>query len=234
VSGEDGERLRVKHGMKSVSLVCTVHEEMGLANVSQLRAILERIQPEVIFLEVPPAAFDDYYENCSQQNLESIAVRQYRQGHQVDLVPVDLSTPTGDFFSNFEELRRRIRLVSPEYRRLMQRDEDCIREHGFDYLNSERCSELWVRVYEDIVSTIKWLNDSKLLALYESWTEANDLREKEMMENIQKYCGENMFDTSVFLVGAAHRQAVIDISREQSAIDWDHALCLVSHGNLTP
>ena len=55
--------------MKCVSLVCTVHDEMWLANVSELRAILERIQPEVIFLEVPPADFE---------NLESNAVRQYR------------------------------------------------------------------------------------------------------------------------------------------------------------
>jgi hypothetical protein len=49
--------------MNSVSLVCTVHEESGCASVAKLHAILERIQPEVIFLEVPPAAFDDYYEN---------------------------------------------------------------------------------------------------------------------------------------------------------------------------
>jgi hypothetical protein len=76
--------------MTRVSVVCTVHEETGYANVLELRAILERIQPEVIFLEVPPPAFDDYYENCGQQNLESMAVRQYRQGHQVELVPVDL------------------------------------------------------------------------------------------------------------------------------------------------
>jgi hypothetical protein len=65
--------------MTRVSVVCTVHEETGYANVLELRAILERIQPEVIFLEVPPPAFDDYYENCSQQNLESMAVRQYRR-----------------------------------------------------------------------------------------------------------------------------------------------------------
>jgi hypothetical protein len=38
--------------MNCVSLICTVHE-LGLANVSELRAILDRIQPEVIFLEVP-------------------------------------------------------------------------------------------------------------------------------------------------------------------------------------
>jgi hypothetical protein len=206
--------------MNSVSLVCTVHEPMGLANASALLALLEHIQPEVIFLEVPPAAFDDYYGNCSQQNLESMAVRLYREGRQIELIPVDLPTPTGEFVSNFEELRRRIRQVSQEYRRLMKWDEDCIREYGFAYLNSEHCSELWSDVYKEMVSTIKWMNDDpRLVAIYEAWKQKNDLREREMIENIEKYCGENTFNRGVFLVGAAHRQAIIDIAREQSAVD---------------
>jgi hypothetical protein len=212
--------------MPRVSLICTVHEESGCASVAELRAILERVRPEVIFLEVPSAAFDDY-ENCSRQNLESMAVRQYRQGHQVELVPVDLPTPTGDFFSNLEELRRRISQVSPEYRRLIKWDEDCIREYGFAYLNSERCSELWVRVYEDMVSAIKWMNnDLRLCAIYESWKKTNDLRENAWIENIQKYCRGNVFEKGVFLVGAAHRQPIIEKSRKQTAagstrIQWD-------------
>jgi hypothetical protein len=45
-----------KRAMNCVSLVCTVHKDVGLANVSALYAILGRIQPAVIFLEVPPAA----------------------------------------------------------------------------------------------------------------------------------------------------------------------------------
>jgi hypothetical protein len=214
--------------MPRVSLICTVHEESGCASVAELRAILERIQPEVIFLEVPPAAFDDYYENCSRQNLESMAVRQYRQGHQVQLVPVDLPTPTEEFFSNFEELRRRIRLVSPNYRRLMQWDGDCIREHGFVYLNSEDCSELWLSVYKEIRSTIEWLKDSSLFAPYESWMETNNLRENAWIENIHICCRGNTFGKGVFLVGAAHRQPIIEKSRAQAAavptkIEWEFA-----------
>jgi len=40
--------------MKRIAVVGTVHEEKGLANVPGLLAILERIQPELIFLEIPP------------------------------------------------------------------------------------------------------------------------------------------------------------------------------------
>jgi hypothetical protein len=64
-AGADANPVGREDGMNSISLVCTVHKEMGLANVSELRAILKRIQPEIIFLEVPPTDFDDYYENCS-------------------------------------------------------------------------------------------------------------------------------------------------------------------------
>jgi hypothetical protein len=215
--------------MIRVSLVCAVHEESGYASVAELFSILERIQPEVIFLEVPPAAFDDFYQNCSRANLESRAVRQYRAGHHVELVPVDLPTPTEEFFSNFEELRRRISQVSPEYRRLMKWDNDCIREYGFAYLNSERCSELWVRVYEDMVSAIKWMNnDLRLNEIYNSWKETNNLRENAWIENIQKYCAENTCRGGAFLVGAAHRQPIIEKSRAQAAavptkIEWEFA-----------
>lgn len=56
-----------------ISVVGTVHEEAGHANASALLAILLRIRPEVLFLEMPPSAFADY-SNGSRSNLESIAV----------------------------------------------------------------------------------------------------------------------------------------------------------------
>src|SRR6266436_4701047 len=217
--------------MNCVSLVCTVHEEQGLANVSELHAILARIQPEVIFLEVPPAAFDDYYEIFNRENLESNAVRQYRESHQVELVPVDLPTPEQEFFESAEYLRTRIRETCPESPQLITWDSAHVRAYGFAYLNSEHCSKLWSDVYKEMLSTIRRIGDSRLVEIYESWKETIDLREKEMMENIQKHCRENTFDKSVFLVGAAHRQRIIDKSREQSAIDstriqWDFPSCM--------
>jgi hypothetical protein len=212
--------------MTRVSLVCTVHEESGCASVAELRAILEAIQPEVIFLELPPEAFDDFYGNCNKYNLESMAVGQYREGRQIRLVAVDLPAPSSEFVSNHKELCRRISQVSPNYRRLMQWDDDCIREHGFVYLNSEDCSELWLSVYNEMLSAIEWLKDSRLLAPYESWKETNNLRENAWIENIQKYCNANSFDKSAFLVGAAHSQAIIEKSRApivagSTRIQWD-------------
>ena len=50
---------------KTITLVCTVHNENGAANASNLFRLLERICPEVIFLEVPPNDFDSYYVRCN-------------------------------------------------------------------------------------------------------------------------------------------------------------------------
>ena len=69
-----------------VSVVFTEHEENGLSNASGLLAILERIKPEVIFLERPPAAFDSYL-NGTHAKLESTAVNRYRELHPADLIP---------------------------------------------------------------------------------------------------------------------------------------------------
>ena len=216
--------------MNCVSLVCTVHEEKGLANVSELRAILERIRPEVIFLEVPPTAFDDYFKICSRKNLESTAVRSYRESRKVEIVPVDLPTPEEDFFENNQYLFERIEENSHEYRRLIDLHSAYVSAYGFAYLNSEHCSKLWSDVYLEMLSTLSRMDDSRLVELYELWKKTIDHRDKEMMENVLTYCGKKAFDKGVFLVGASHRQSIIDKGREQSAVNstkiqWDFVGC---------
>ena len=205
--------------MKVISLVGTVHEELGLATVSALCAILQGIRPEVIFLEVPSEAFGDYYENCSRANLESRAVRQYRASYQVQLVPVDLPTPQREFFEDLEFMRMKLRDHSPEYRQLMDWDSAQVSSYGFAYLNSEHCSALWANVNSEMLRAIERIKDSRLSAIYDSWRDSLDVREEHMTKNIRTYCREHDFGKSAFLVGAAHRQPLIDKSGEQAVDD---------------
>jgi hypothetical protein len=205
--------------MQRVSLVGTVHEEIGLANVSELCAMLQRIQPEIIFLEVPPEAFSDYYEVCSRSNLESKAVRHYRAGYQIQLVPVDLPTPRREFFEDHEYMCARLRDNSREYRQLMDWDRAQTRSYGFAYLNSEHCSTLWSDINSEMLRTLQILNDSRLSAIYDSWRETLVSREAHMMDNIRTYCREHAFEKGAFLLGAAHRQPIIDRSKGDAADD---------------
>src|SRR5690348_8567445 len=125
--------------MKRVSVIGTVHKDRGRANASALLTILERIQPEVIFLEVPAAAFDDYLSG-TDGSLEATAVSCYRQIQHVEFVPVDSPTPHGEFFWNNEDLYTTIERRSPDYCRLVDRHSQNVRSYGFDYLNSDDCS----------------------------------------------------------------------------------------------
>ncbi len=216
--------------MKRVSLVGTVHEEMGLASASALLAILERIRPEVLFLEASSEASGDYL-NATGKELESAAVSRYREVHHVDLVPVDLPIPDAELFQflrNNEYLFKTIERRSPEYRRLMDEYSQEVREPGFAYLNSEQCSTHWCKVREAARAAIEELAYPSLTQLYELWIGTNERREKHMMKSIDDYCRKTTFSKGVFLVGAAHRQSLIDKSREQRGTDsctirWDFA-----------
>jgi hypothetical protein len=203
---------------------------MDRASVAELHAILVHLQPEVIFLEVPPGAMSDHFENCSRQNLESLAVRHYRDAHPVELVPVDLPTPEREFFEDHAQLNRRIQDESPTCRQLLQADNHYIRTYGFAYLNSEYNTKLWFDVYEEMANTIHRLGDARLADIHQSWRKQMELRDTEMMRGILEYCTQHRFERGVFLIGAAHRQRIMELAIEQSSanaarIQWDFPSC---------
>jgi hypothetical protein len=221
--------------MNCVSLVCTVHGETGRASISALRAILDQIQPKVIFLELPPSAYHDHFETSNRANLESIAIKQHCVKHDVDLVLVDINPPDEDFFRDHKNLYERTKERSNEYDRLIGLNTQLISEHGFVYLNCDDCSNLWSDIYAEQLRTIVAINDPQLLAIYELWNKTIDLRDEAMMNNILEYSRGNIFDRGVFLVGAAHRQSIIDKARKQSAVkpeilQWDFSTDIVRVG----
>jgi hypothetical protein len=216
--------------MKRVSLVGTVHKEMGLASASALLAIVERIRPEVLFLEAPSDASGDYLDVTGKE-LESAAVNRYREIHRVDLVPVDLPLPDAELFqflSDNQYLFKTIERRSAQYCQLVDEYRQEVRAHGFAYLNSERCSTHWSKVREATRAAIEELAYPSLTVLYELWVGTNERRERHMMKSIDDYCRKTTFSEGVFLVGAAHRQSLIDKSRERRGTDsrtirWDFA-----------
>ncbi|WP_431796692.1 hypothetical protein SGO26_10530 [Cupriavidus metallidurans] len=169
-----------------VSLIGTVHTKSGRANVAELRTILERLQPDVIFAEIPSADLADYLDG-SHGNIESAAVALYRKRRPVNVVPVDLNKPSDEFFRESEEMFKKVERTSPEYRRLM--DQNCVdtRDHGFLYLNSDRCAQAWAAIYDEVRATIEWIGDDRLRQIYALWSETNDRRETGMLEKINSY-----------------------------------------------
>jgi hypothetical protein len=209
--------------MKRVTVVFTVHEEKGLANIPGLLAILEHIKPEVIFLEIPPEAFEDY-SSGKRKNLESTAARLYRDNHRVDLIPVDLLTPEQDYLANVKHLCER--LDNPgDCRRLLNWDSNYVSDYGFAYLNNERCSEISSQLHDATLATLARLADHSLSERYDWWIRTDERRDRAMMKNIVSYSRQASFSSAAFLVGAGHRSSIINLSRAEpgdasSPIQW--------------
>ena len=84
-------------------LIGTCHAERGAATVSALLAMLERIQPEVVFAEIPRTQIDAWRDG-SHGTVESIAVAHYADTHSIDVVAVDSPKPEDSFFQSWEEV----------------------------------------------------------------------------------------------------------------------------------
>lgn len=203
-----------------------MHAERGNANVAELLAILERIRPEVIFLELPAEAVEKFIHIGATTNMESTAVRHYQERHRVELVPVDIRPPDEAFFSDYQRLQAVIDNNSRDSRRLLTWHRNYIREYGFTYLNSENCSKMFSDICSDEAATLNVLGDPSLMAISEQWRRIIETREIEMMKNIHEYCRHASFGRGVFLIGAAHRQSIIHKSRQYSGdtqygVQWD-------------
>lgn len=210
---------------KAITLVCTIHAERGKANASELLAILERIQPEVIFLELPPDAMDQFIDKGAMGDLESAAVRRYCEDRNVGLVPVDITPPDHEFLDDYRRVQKMVDNISRDSRRLMTWHKNYVYDHGFAYLNSEYGDKMFSEIASDELNTLQALGDSSLLEIAEQWRRTNAIRESEMMKKIDQYCREAAFARGTFLIGAGHRHAIIEKSRQYfcdpHSVRWD-------------
>jgi hypothetical protein len=64
------------------------------------------------------------------------------------------------------------------------------------------------------------------LNIAEQWRRTNDIRESEMMKEIEQFSRSATFARGVFLIGAGHRQSIMEKSRQYLCVDshsvrWD-------------
>lgn len=198
-----------------VSVIGTIHEPFGCATADALLSILRRLRPEVIFLEMPREAFDEYMDG-SRTNLEATAVRLYRAEHPVELVPVDLPTPDPEFFAGWDRVRREVRNRSYEYCRFKRLEEQYVAQGGFDFLNSQLGSQLSADIHETTLLTLAQLANPQLSSNYDAFMKALERREHAMIENIEAYGAISTKSIGVLLIGAAHRRSLHEKSGVRS------------------
>lgn len=201
--------------MKSITLICTRHEELGECNSNELYRIIESINPEIIFEEIPPSFFDKYYVDKSHSNLESNTINEYIKKYKIVQVPVDSDdVPSDKFFKELENVYRRIEgqidINGFNFKNFTDQNRSLIEKYGFKYLNSIECSNINDELFIAIENGLTKINDDKLIQVFKYWKENIEKRENQMLRNIYNYCQTANFERAVFTIGAAHRKSLIE------------------------
>ncbi len=210
---------------QTITLVCTRHDAKGACNLEELYRIVECINPDVIFEELPPSAFDDYYVSKTEFNLESRTINAYLKEHQIRHIPVDLEFDPATLIKKNGIVHRRVEANSRDYCRLMDWNFEYAFQYGFKYLNSEYCSTNQADLSDVIEKTLEKLNDEELFQIHKEWNDLIEKREIEMIDNIYQYCREHDFERGLFFIGAAHRKSIIEKIKARSAditVAWNH------------
>jgi hypothetical protein len=206
-------------------IVCTVHNETGNATAAELHWLLGCLRPEVLFLERSPTDFSAFLDG-SCGSLESAAVMRYRNHNAVELVPVDIHLPAAELRQEFDAMFDRIEEASQRYRELEAANRQHTAAGGLAYLNSPTGVLRQSEMQKEILATVDAVGEPWLTDLYARWTRANDLRESAMISGVEAFAKRASFGKGVLLVGAAHRQSLLEKSRLRpsdgpSPITWD-------------
>jgi len=124
--------------MRRVLLVCSVPRETGNATAAELEWLLDRLRPDVLFLEHSTTDFSAFLDG-SCGTLESAGVMRYRKLNAVELVPVDLHVPAEikqEMKQRVDELFDRIEEANPKFLQLVMANRQHTAKGGLAYLNS--------------------------------------------------------------------------------------------------
>ena len=212
--------------MHNITLIGSVHSEIGKCNSDELYKILEFINPEVIFGELSSNLFDiinsDLFDNmyCNLHNrilfpnppevpLELKCMKKYLQNHNIKYIPVNidvnpnLSESEKEMFATFNK--------EDDYKKLEQEQYLLTKQYGFDYLNSDKhldLSEQMKNIEKNIVKSE--IHKNRLPHIYKLFRKKYlDIPENAMLLNIYNYSKENQYNQAVFLIGAGHRKSIM-------------------------
>ena len=206
--------------MHNITLISTVHKETGNCNAVELCKIIEKISPEVIFLEALDDTYSDYQSSLfslfgvSHEKLEIGAIQILGLTASFEYVPV-LDIGLSDVF----ERKYNIVCENIELQNLIDNFTDLAKKNGFKFLNSVDS----IKLQEEMRVLENGLLGSRELKT--SFDKDIDEYENSMIRKVYSYCKENHFRTAIFMCGVAHRQSIIRKmakynAQEETDVNW--------------
>lgn len=195
--------------MYNITLLSTVHKEIGKCNSEELYKILQSISPDVIFLEAFENSYSQYHQmlfsqfGVYQERLEIKAIQAYSQNHAFEYVPV-LDIGLSD------EFEKKLEIVSQniDYQRLLDNYISVEKENGFQFLNSEEQI-----AYQELMRELEnRIIDNTIM--HQKADESMDAYEHSMLRNVYTFCQDNSFKSAIFMCGAGHRKTITQKIKE--------------------
>lgn len=206
--------------MYNITFISTIHKEIGKCNPLELFKIIEKINPEVIFLEASDETYTEYQHylfstyQVFNSKLEIAAIQHYSLNNIFEYIPL-LEIGLSDAYDR----KHKLVCANKEWQKLIGYFLSLATKQGFKFLNSDENIKLQeeMRVFE---STI--INDK---ILDQDFNEDIDNYEDSMIHNIYSYCENNDFNSAIFMCGAAHRKSIIKKieefnSQKNTKLNW--------------
>lgn len=123
--------------MHHIIFISTIHKEIGKCNAEELHKIIERLSPEVIFLEAVNETYSTYEQHLFStygvyhQKLELSAIQRYQQTNSFAYVPV-----CENYLSEAFHKKNKIVCENKELQILIDKSISYAATYGFTFLNS--------------------------------------------------------------------------------------------------
>lgn len=211
--------------MLSITFISTIHKKIGKCNADELCKILEKINPDVVFLEALEDTYSEYQQytfsnfEVFHEKLEIRALQKYSFISQFEYVPVLVEGLADSFEKKFNLVCQNI-----HFQKMLDNYNSLASIKGFDFLNSEES----IRLHEEMCKYgDSILRDNELI---QTFNNDIDKYENSMMTSIYSFCMNTKFKNAVFMCGVAHRQSLIDkIETYKSKKDLDISWKIYGH-----
>jgi hypothetical protein len=198
--------------MYDITLVFTHHSELGKCNSDELYKIIESINPDVIFEELPEDLFNKFYpENqLPYEPPEVKSVRRYLSTHNIDHIPVDIDVSESPSTREIEYMFSSFKKYDV-YKNSEDEQKKSIIENGYAFLNSKRCEELHRQQIITEQSLLQFMMPkNQLFRIWKSFYEEQDVREHEIIKNVYNYSKQKPYSQGLLLIGSGHRKTIFE------------------------
>jgi pheromone shutdown protein TraB len=210
--------------MYNVSIISSIHKELGKCNTEELYRIIEKIKPEVIFEELDYPRFYEAYKERQPFSLETDTITIYIQNNIIEHIPVDTYDMPEINREKKVNMEKIIYENNNEYKKILYTQTQLAGRYGFNALNSIQFNELTEMIKTEEELFFKNTDNEEYKKTYKTWIEFNNNREYEMIRNIYNFSKEHKYNKAIFFVGADHinsiRKKIHEYKEEQININW--------------